>query len=100
LLVLKNKKKNQPYCRISQNVVIKCDFLILQPRFFKYKKKQKNRKCFIFNKNYFFKNNFFQFGSSGLLLKQPAQLTSKQIFRFKLFLKKASRKSDKTSRFV
>lgn len=40
------------------------------------------------------------FGSAGLRLLRPAQLTSEQIFRFKLYLKKASRKSDITNRFV
>jgi large subunit ribosomal protein L16 len=76
------------------------DYLILQPRHFIYKKKQKNRKFFNFNKNCFKRNFFFKFGSAGLLLLQPAQLTSMQIFRFKLFLKRASKKSDITNRFV
>jgi large subunit ribosomal protein L16 len=74
--------------------------LILQPRYFVYKRKQKNRKFLYFRKNNLNAKTFFKFGGAGLLLLQPAQLTSMQIFRFKLFLKRASRKSDRTGRFV
>nr|ASY95694.1 ribosomal protein L16 [Paraurostyla sp.] len=35
-----------------------------------------------------------------MLLLNPAHLSSNQLFRFKLFLKRASRKSDYTKRFV
>jgi len=41
-----------------------------------------------------------QFGSAGLLILKPIQLTAEQLSRFKLFLKKASKKSDRTNRFV
>jgi large subunit ribosomal protein L16 len=72
--------------------------LLLQPRHFRFKRKQKNRSMISFNTNYHHK--LLNFGSSGLMLLKPAQLTSDQIFRFKLFLKRASRKSDYTRRFV
>jgi len=41
-----------------------------------------------------------KFGSAGLFLLRPAHLTSDQIFRFKLYLKRASKKSDITDRYV
>ena len=81
---LTNKKKNIVYN------------ILLQPRHFIFKRKQKKRKTFIYKINH----NFLKFGSSGLLLLQPAHLTSVHLFRFKLFLKKASRKADYTKRFV
>jgi len=50
------------------------------------------------------KNNntkfLLNFGGSGLLILKPVQLTAIQIFRFKLLLKRASRKSERTRRFV
>ena len=70
--------------------------MLLQPRRFIYKRKQKNRKYFTY-KN---KQKQLLFGSSGLLLLQPAHLTANHLFRLKLFLKRASRKSDYTQRFV
>lgn len=68
----------------------------LRPKTFVYKRKQKNR-CRIP-----FKINLKQllFGNFGLFLLSPIQLTSNQIFRFKLFLKRAYRKVDRTRRFV
>jgi large subunit ribosomal protein L16 len=69
----------------------------LQPRHFFYKRKQKNRKMYSFkNKS----SSVLKFGSSGLRILQPVHLTSKHLFRLKLFLKRASRKSDYTKRFV
>ena len=38
------------------------------------------------------------YGQAGLILLQPLRLQGKQIFRFKLVLKKSARKSDKTNR--
>ena len=73
--------------------------MILQPRFFIYKRKQKNRKLYCF-KNSTFKNNKLKYGSVGLRLLNVTHLSAKRIFRLKLFLKKASRKSDYTKRFV
>mgnify|MGYP003695152353 CR=1 FL=1 len=46
------------------------------------------------------KNSTLQHGQYGLKLLQPVRLNNKQIFRIKLFLKKSSRKVDKTSRQV
>lgn len=70
--------------------------MLLQPRYFLFKRKQKNRK------NYSHKLNktFFVFGSAGTLLLNPIHLSAKKLFRLKLFLKRASRKSDYTKRFV
>lgn len=70
--------------------------MTLQPRSFFYKKKQKKRSCFSFNSSKISLN----FGSCGLTILNPVQLTSIQISRFKLFLKRSSRKSDYTRRFV
>ena len=66
----------------------------LRPRKFIYKNIHK-RRFFRFSKN-----TKLLYGQIGLVLLQPLRLTSKQIFRYKLFLKKASRKSDKTLRFT
>ena len=71
--------------------------MLLQPRHFFYKRKQKNRKDLSFKIK---KLPVLKFGSSGLILLQPLHLTSNHLFRFKLFLKRASRKSDYTKRFV
>jgi len=70
-------------------------YLLLQPRRFKYKVKQKNR---IFR--HFNKNNNLHYGDAGLMLLRPIQLTANHLFRLKLFLKKAVRKVDRTRRFV
>ena len=77
-----------------------CTALLLQPRSFTFKKKQKNRSTLFFKKKNILSNSILQFGGAGLYLLQPAQLTANQIYRFRLFLKRASRKSDKTRRFV
>lgn len=68
--------------------------MVLRPRKFIYKNKQKNRKL------KFFKGSQLSFGSTGLLLLQPLKLTSKRIFRYKLFFKKACKRSDRTLRKV
>lgn len=68
--------------------------MILQPRNFKYKTRQKKRTSLNFKKN-----QNLKYGDAGLLLLKPIQLTAKHMFRFKLFLKKAMRKSDRTRRF-
>ena len=67
--------------------------MILQPRRYVYKTKQKKRTNFFFTK----KNNL-KYGTFGILILNSLQLTSKQIFRFFIFLKKTSRKTDKTKR--
>lgn len=70
--------------------------ILLQPRHFLFKKKQKKRKFYTYKYN----NSSLKFGSSGLILLNPCHLTSTKLFRLKLFLKKASRKPDFTKRFV
>lgn len=40
------------------------------------------------------------YGQVGLVLLQPLRLNSRKIFRLKLFLKKAARRSDQTQRRV
>jgi hypothetical protein len=70
-------------------------YLILQPRKFKYKLRQKIRSIpFVSRKS---KLNF---GQGGLVLTQPLRFNSKNIFRLKLFIKKAARRSDNTKRKV
>ena len=69
--------------------------MVLQPRKFKYKLLQKNRKLSVTQKQV--KLNF---GQIGLVLKQPLRLNSKKIFRIKLFLKKSAKRSDKTRRRI
>lgn len=68
--------------------------MLLRPRKFIYKN--------IFKRRTFRtpKNNNIKYGQYGLKLLQPVRLNNKQIFRIKLFLKKSSRKFDKTSRYV
>lgn len=45
-----------------------------------------------------FKNLKLVFGQFGLILLRPLRLNSKKIFKFKIFLKKAVKKGDKTKR--
>jgi hypothetical protein len=72
--------------------------MLLQPRTFSYKKKQKSRTLMSFNNSYLKKN--LNFGGAGLMILKPVHLTSSQLFRFKLFLKRSMKKSDYTRRFV
>ena len=72
--------------------------MLLQPRNFKFKRKQKNRSLFSFNKSYL--KQKLNFGGTGLMVLKPIHLTAGQIFRFKLFLKRAVKKADRTRRFV
>lgn len=73
--------------------------MLLQPRNFHFKRKQKQRSLLNFNNNFFFKNSL-NFGGAGLMTLKPIHLTANQLFRFKLFLKKAAKKADQTRRFV
>ena len=66
--------------------------MVLQPRKFFYKNRQKNRRARIY-----FKRSL-TYGTTGCQLSAPLSLTAKQIFRINLFLKKSSRKSEKTKR--
>ena len=69
--------------------------MLLQPRNFNSKKKQKDRRFRHFN------NTFnLNFGTIGLLTLKPFQLTAGQVFRLKLLLKRSIKKSDKTRRSI
>lgn len=72
--------------------------MLLQPRNFFYKRKQKSRSLLSFNNSCLRKT--LNFGGAGLMLLKPVHLTANQLFRFKLFLKRAAKKSDYTRRFV
>ncbi len=69
--------------------------MLLSPRKFLFKNIFKRRS--IWKKP---KNNPLQYTNHGLQLLQPLRLNNKHIFRIKLFLKKAARRSDKTSRKI
>ncbi len=69
--------------------------MILQPRRFKSKVRQKVRR---FLPAKFMKT--LTYGNTGLLLLQPIFLNGTQIFRLKLFLKKATKRSDNTFRKI
>lgn len=68
--------------------------MLLRPRKFKYKTTFKRRKLINYRKTKLL------YGQFGLRILQPLWVNNKQIFRFKLFLKKAARRADKTSRKV
>lgn len=67
--------------------------MALQPKSFKSKKRQKKRTFLSFSRKYQLK-----FGNAGLLLTRPMVLTSTHLSKLKLFLKKATRRGDKTKR--
>ena len=68
--------------------------MLLQPRKFKQKHRQKKR---IFQP---FTFKHLQYGDSGLKILQPLRLPAKHIYRLKLYLKKATRRSDFTKRLI
>ena len=68
--------------------------LLLRPRTFDYKSLYKKRKIVTFKKAE------LNYGQYGLRILQPLWVSGKQIFRYKLFLKKAAKRADKTSRKV
>ena len=68
--------------------------MLLQPRKFKRKSWQKRRNF----KTWTYKS--LVYGTSGLRIQQSMRMSSKQIYRLKLFLKKAVRKSDRTQRYM
>ena len=70
--------------------------MVLQPRKFNFKVKQKKRRINFRSKP----NNVLKFGQVGLILVSPFFINSKKIFRLKLFLKKSARRTDKTLRKV
>lgn len=66
--------------------------MILQPRKFKFKSRQKLRRAHSPS------SSNLSYGTAGLSLLKPLRISAKRIFRLKLFLKKSSRKSDVTRR--
>jgi hypothetical protein len=68
--------------------------MLLQPRKFQYKTRQKVRSVAMAGEA------TLTYGDSGLRLLQPLRLTGRRIFRLKIFLKKAARKPDLTKRRV
>jgi ribosomal protein L16/L10AE len=68
--------------------------MLLQPRKFKYKTRQKSRSVVMA------REALLAYGDSGVRLLQPLRLTGRRIFRLKIFLKKAARKPDITKRRV
>lgn len=66
--------------------------MILQPRKFKFKSRQKLRRAHSPS------SSVLSYGTMGLVLLRPLRISAKRIFRLKLFLKKSSRKSDITRR--
>jgi large subunit ribosomal protein L16 len=68
--------------------------LSLRPRKFTYKNRHKNRSIINFRKS------TLSYGHFGLRILQPLWVNSKQVFRYKLFIKKAAKRADKTSRKV
>jgi len=66
--------------------------MMLQPRKFKYKTRQKRRSTATPSP---FK---LSYGNLALVLLKPFRISAKRIFRLKLFLKRSSRKSDWTKR--
>lgn len=71
-----------------------CIQLLIRPRKFQYKTRQKCRHV----KPWVLRT--LRYGEAGLLTLQPLRLTSTQIFRFKLLLKKAVKKAERTKRFA
>lgn len=65
----------------------------LQPKTFKSKRRQKLRTLIQFNNL-----TKLKFGDSGIFVLRPIIFTAMQLSKLKLFLKKASRKGDKTHR--
>jgi len=66
--------------------------MLLQPRRYTYKTRHKKRS------QKTFKGQTLHYGTTGIRTLQPFRFTGKQIFRFFIFLKKSSRKSDRTKR--
>ena len=66
--------------------------MILQPRKFKFKTRQKLRRATQRAETK------MRFGTMGLLLNRPFRISAKRIFRLKLSVKRSSRKSDITRR--
>ena len=66
--------------------------MMLQPRKFKYKSRQKGRTTTKFTETQ------MSYGTVGLVLLRQFRISAKKIFRLKLFLKRSARKADWTKR--
>ena len=66
--------------------------MMLQPRKFKFKTRQKRRSATASSKP------TLLYGSLALVLTRPMRISAKRIYRLKLFLKRSSRRSDITRR--
>lgn len=73
-------------------------FLVLQPRRFKYKSRHKLRK--LSHVSNFKKDMQLNYGQVGLLISQPVLLSSRHIFRIKIFLNRSAKRSEDTRRKV
>lgn len=67
----------------------------LQPKHFKSKKKQKKRSFLNFKRHY-----GLNFGAMGLMILSPLIFTASHLSKLKFFLKRASKKGDKTKRKI
>ena len=68
--------------------------MLLQPRKFRFKSRQKCRSTLLW------RDTKLVYGDCGLKTLQPLRMSSRQIFRLKVMLKKAIRKPDYTRRAV
>lgn len=68
--------------------------MLLQPRKFKRKSLQKRRSFKLWS------HHDLTYGTSGIRIQQALRLSAKQIYRTKLFLKRAVRKADRTQRYM
>jgi len=69
--------------------------MLLRPRKFNFKNRHKSRSLYSFPKN-----TGLLFGQFGLQILQPMNISGKNLFRIKIFIKKGARRTDKTSRKV
>ena len=69
--------------------------MLLRPRKFNFKNRHKSRSLFSFPRN-----SGMLYGQQGLQLLQPMNISGKNLFRIKIFIKKGARRTDKTSRKV
>ena len=69
--------------------------MLLRPRKFNFKNRHKSRSLFSFPRN-----SGLLYGQQGLQLLQPMNISGKNLFRIKIFIKKVARRTDKTSRKV
>ena len=69
--------------------------MLLQPRKFVFKTKHKKRRVLTWSNQ-----NSLNYGDCGIKTIRPLRMSSRQIFRMKVVLKRAVRKSDNTRRYV